>query len=73
MGIGGVLEYRATRAAKILALEMRRPSSKIVHPYSPALYAVSLDTEHQGLSGFSEVSQPQLFRILQGNFREFTF
>jgi hypothetical protein len=35
-----VLEYGATLAAKITALEARRPLSKIVYPYSLALYVV---------------------------------
>jgi len=38
--IGGVRESGATPAAEILALEICRPLSNIVHPYPPTLHGV---------------------------------
>ncbi len=67
------LEYHATLAAKIPALEMCRPLSKIVHPYPPTLHGVCLILDPGGYGNSRKSLSPSLFRILQVTFLECTF
>ena len=64
----GSLKISATPAAKIPALGIGRPLSRLAHRYAPALDVVFTLFRRRGLLACFEVSEPDSFDILQANF-----